>query len=536
MSIIRKKILSLNPLKIFKKAAGAHSGTNLKASLAGQKFMKSRFSHECISALDRYGKTLCLIFLFIFIGSSARAEDSILRESLRLFEQNRFRSAMENLESALMQDELQEADKTKAQWLLARSCIKRGEVLKRLDQAAYSIFPRYYGMLMEKNLSEKEKTAACLYFALCSLANEKPFQILQCDFQELMQNDAAKGLTNIRDAYNAVVQQKKKDGKENRSQGFQAEYYRQLLTRDMKNSGIPNEKISALLKWYSKKKNLTGRELTGLFILKSVTQSKSNSVRPVTLPSDLWEPELQTTESLRRLRFYDPFIFNAGHAWCMKRAVECLEEVIRKAPSAKDNACYLLGTAHLELGNFKAALEAFEQSAYRLSKIYEIAALYNTDQKPKAETLIQNFMDSHDDEILLHLGRTMTLYIPAYRDEGTAILNKSHKAESRKLKRLSAVYLAEIAQTAERKKEALEKLATVYDHHNRDNLEYNPPLLLLNYALMLFYQGGGSFPVSVETLYALLLEYPEAKPLHDLVQGIYADRVKRGGDQKLDTG
>ncbi|MGA1795558.1 MAG: tetratricopeptide repeat protein [bacterium] len=239
------------------------------------------------------------------------------------------------------------------------------------------------------------------------------------------------------------------------------------------------------------------------------------------------------------IRFYDLALLRVLSQFYGKASVEYLEKALTH-PKVQDAARYYLGEAYALTGDIDRSIamtDVFISSAsmseqYKcMAQVRQAANRYRNGGKADALALLNSLTREHADpfilaDILLTCSR-LNIESPE------AVTRATTLTEQGEGKRLSAVHFALGKYYLERKDhdKALLFMEAGRDKGNKNRIEYNDPLMLVNLAEA--YYRTRQFSEALEIYFAMSAHFPAVRQIQVALQGVYSMEERSAGDVKI---
>jgi len=239
------------------------------------------------------------------------------------------------------------------------------------------------------------------------------------------------------------------------------------------------------------------------------------------------------------IRFYDLTLLRVLSLFYGRASVEYLEKAVTDT-KVRDAARYYLGEAYALTGDIErsiATTDVFITSAamaeqYKhMAQVRQAANRYRNGGKADALTLLNTLTKEHaDPSILADILLTCSRLNIESTEAVTRALALTEQAEG---KRLSAVHFALGKYYLERKDhgKALLYMEAGRDKGNKNRIEYNDPLMLVNLAEA--YYCTRQFSEALEIYFAMSAHFPAVRQIQVAMQGVYSMEERSAGDVKI---
>jgi tetratricopeptide (TPR) repeat protein len=239
------------------------------------------------------------------------------------------------------------------------------------------------------------------------------------------------------------------------------------------------------------------------------------------------------------IRFYDLTLLRVLSMIYGKASVEYLERAVTDT-KVRDAARYYLGEAYALTGDVERSIEttdvfissaAMAEQYKRMAQVRQAANRYRNGGKADALTLLNTLTRENTDpsilaDILLTCSRLNI-------ESQEAVTRATALTEQSEGKRLSAVHFALGKYYLERKDhgKALSYMEAGRDKSNKNRIEYNDPLMLVNLAEI--YYRTRQFSEALEIYFAMSAHFPAVRQIQVAMQGVYSMEERSAGDVKI---
>jgi len=475
--------------------------------------------------------------IFILLGATpgmVLAASGSVKQASKLLDRNYYESA-----AAMLRAGVSDGDAASVSFLLGRAYLRDAQLQTALQRSSLAAGTRYLQRLAGQGGRERSRYAALYYGEYLIESGRKQEGIAKLQ-QFMTQTEIGKGHRQIAEIRLASATGSALPNDAN----LEAEAKTELAAALSRSAGKQNAAVALL------EGALGGLRKNGAALpMRAITNALAVYTRAgqydkalaLVGKEDLGRASFQETLSKSKtLRFYDATLMG-NLAALYQAAGEQQMERARGDARLKAIVSYMLADAYLVQGRAdKAGVQLAQLSGdsalpatyrERLAMMQAAVDARGT-QAQKGNAAFTALSAKHSQDPVL-LGELLIICVQAKAKCGAVagaaqtLANRGQGERFRGLHRAIGMMHAE----AGRQERALQYLETARDKSNKNRIDTNDPLLLVQLADL--HMAAKSFSENLEIYFELSKEFPAVRQLQELGQGIYSVEYRSAGDVKI---